>query len=67
MRKYVKMDPAYAPAGYDEYRDSFPLNGQIAEKVIPVVIEQEIEAGRIKKKITVEDMIDRSFMKTAGK
>jgi NitT/TauT family transport system substrate-binding protein len=67
MRKYVKMDPAYAPAGYDEYRDSFPLNGQIAEKVIPVVIEQEIEAGRIKKKITVEDMIDRSFMKTGGK
>jgi NitT/TauT family transport system substrate-binding protein len=67
LRKYVKMDPAYAPAGYDEYRDSFPLNGQIAEKVIPVVIEQEIEAGRIKKKITVEDMIDRSFIKTAGK
>jgi len=67
MRKYVKMDPAYAPAGYDEYRDSFPLNGQIAEKVIPVVIEQEIEAGRIKKKITVEDMIDRSFIKAAGR
>src|SRR3989304_3876072 len=66
MMKYVKMDPAYAPAGYDEYRDSFPLNGQIAEKVIPTVIEQEFEVGRIKKKITVEDMIDRSFMKTAG-
>src|ERR671931_1430728 len=29
MQKHVKMDPAYAPAGYDEYRDSFPLNGQI--------------------------------------
>lgn len=67
MMKYVKMDPAYAPAGYDEYRDSFPLNGQIAEKVIPTVIEQELEAGRIKKKITVEDMIDRSFIKTLGK
>ena len=67
LRKYVKMDPAYAPAGYDEYRDSFPLNGQIAEKIIPTVIEQEIEAGRIKKKITVEDMIDRSFLKTLGK
>src|SRR5678815_833647 len=56
LRKYVKMDPAYAPAGYDEYRDSFPLNGQIAEKVIPTVIEQELEAGRLKKKLTVEDM-----------
>ena len=41
MQKYVKMDPAYAPAGYDEYRDSFPLDGQIAEKMIPAVIEEE--------------------------
>jgi hypothetical protein len=66
MRKYVKMDPAYAPAGYDEYRNSFPLNGQIAEKVIPVVIEQEFESGRIKKKITLDDMIDRSFISMLG-
>jgi hypothetical protein len=66
LQKYVKMDPAYAPAGYDEYRDSFPLNGQIAEKVIPLVIEQELESGRIKKKITVADMIDRSFMSVIG-
>jgi NitT/TauT family transport system substrate-binding protein len=67
IQKYVKMDPAYAPAGYDEYRDSFPLNGQIAEKVIPTVIEQELEAGRLKKKLTVEDMIDRSFISSMGK
>ena len=67
MRKHVKMDPAYAPAGYDEYRDSFPLNGQIAEKAIPTVIEQEFESGRIKKKLSIEDMIDRSFMKALSK
>jgi NitT/TauT family transport system substrate-binding protein len=67
MRKYVKMDPAYAPAGYDEYRDSFPLNGQIAEKAIPVVIEEEFRTGRIKKKLTLEDMIDRSFMRAMGR
>src|SRR5215471_12015014 len=67
LRKYVKMDPAYAPAGYDEYRDSFPLNGQIAEKVIPTVIEQEFEAGRLKKKLTVDDMIDRSFISSLAK
>jgi NitT/TauT family transport system substrate-binding protein len=67
LRKYVKMDPAYAPAGYDEYRESFPVDGQIAEKVIPVVIEQELEAGRIKKKLTLEDLLDRSFINTLGK
>src|SRR5438874_1818621 len=67
MKKYVKIDPAYGPAGYDEYRGSFPLNGQIAEKAIPAVIEQEFESGRLQKKVTVEDMVDRSFMKALGK
>ena len=66
MGKYVKIDQAYAPAGYDEYRDSFPMNGQIAEKAIPVVIEEEFQAGRIKRKITLEEMIDRSFIKMIG-
>lgn len=66
MNKYVKMDPAYSPAGYDEYRDSFPMNGQIAEKAIPVVIDEEFRTGRIKKKLTVEDMVDRSFIKALG-
>lgn len=67
MQKYVKMDPAYAPAGYDEYRNSFPLNGQIAEKIIPVVIDEEFRTGRIKKKVTLEDMVDRSFIKALGR
>ena len=67
MLKYVKLDPAYAPAGYDEYRDSFPLSGQIAEKIIPSVIEEEFQTGRIKKKLTLEDMVDRSFIKSLGR
>ena len=62
----MKIDPAYAPAGYDEYRDSFPLNGQIAEKAIPVVIEEEFRTGRIKKKISLDELIDRSMIKTVG-
>jgi NitT/TauT family transport system substrate-binding protein len=66
IRKYVKMDPAYAPAGYDQYRSSFPLNGAIAERPIPVAIEQEFENGRIKKKVTVDELIDRSFIKAIG-
>lgn len=66
MKKYVKMDPHYAPAGYDEYRDSFPMNGQIAEKPIPLVIDEEFRSGRIKKKLTVEDMVDRSFISAIG-
>jgi NitT/TauT family transport system substrate-binding protein len=66
LRKYVKVDPNYAPAGYDEYKESFPLNGQIAEKAIPVVIDEEFRTGRIKKKITLDELIDRSFIKAIG-
>src|SRR5918995_45620 len=66
MRKYVKLDPAYAPAGYDEYRDSFPFNGQIAEKVIPQVIAEEAATGRIKRKISLDELIDRSFIQAIG-
>ena len=67
IRKYVKIDPAYAPAGYDQYRDSYPVDGQIAEKAIPVVIEQEFENGRIKRKISLDELIDRSFITTLGR
>ena len=67
MRKYVKIDPAYAPAGYDEYRNSFPPNGTIAEKTIPVVIDQEFEAGRLRRKISVDELIDRSFISMLGR
>jgi len=66
IRQYVKMDPAYAPAGYDQYRDSFPMDGRIAEKAISAVIDQEFETGRIKKKISVDEIIDRSFMNLPG-
>jgi NitT/TauT family transport system substrate-binding protein len=67
LRKYVKMDPAVAPAGYDQYRDSFPVDGKIAEKGIKVVIEQEFETGRIKRNIPLDELVDRSFMTMLGK
>lgn len=66
IQKYVKMDPAYAPAGYDQYRPSFPLNGKIAEKPIPLVVDQEFEAGRIKKRVSVDELIERSFIDSLG-
>lgn len=66
IKKYVKVDPAVAAAGYDQYRDSFPRDGRIAEKAISVVIEQEFENGRIKKKFSVDEIIDRSFINLLG-
>jgi NitT/TauT family transport system substrate-binding protein len=66
MLKYVKLDPAYAPAGYDQYRSTFPVNGVIAEKAIPTVIDQEFENGRLRRRITLEEMIDHTFITMLG-
>jgi len=66
MLKYVKLDPAYAPAGYDHYRSTFPVNGVIAEKAIPTVIDQEFENGRLGRRITREEMIDHTFITMLG-
>jgi NitT/TauT family transport system substrate-binding protein len=66
IRKYVKIDPAYAPRGYDEYRNSFPLNGKITDKVVPAVVEDQFAAGMIKRKITADDLIERSFIQALG-
>jgi len=66
LKKYVKIDPSVAAVGYDQYRDSFPIDGRIAEKGIAVVLDQELKNGRLKKQISVEEMIDRSFINLLG-
>ena len=67
LRKYVGLDAVEAAAGYDEYRDSFPLDGQILDAGITATVEQETEAGRLKHKISVHDMIDASFIASLGR
>jgi len=67
LRKYVGLNAAEAAAGYDEYRDSFPLDGRILEAGITATVEQEVEAGRLKGKISASDVIDASFINALGK
>jgi NitT/TauT family transport system substrate-binding protein len=67
LRKYVKMDAGEAAAGYDEYRNSFPLDGRLLEAGIAVTIEQEMETGRLKRKIPVSEMVDQTFISLFGK
>lgn len=67
LRKYVGLDAAEAAAGYDEYRDSFPLDGRILDAGITATIEQEIETGRLKGKVSLNEMIDYSFINLMGK
>jgi NitT/TauT family transport system substrate-binding protein len=62
LRKYVGLDAAEAAAGYDEYRESFPLDGRILDAGITATVEQEVETGRLKGKVTVNEMIDYSFI-----
>jgi NitT/TauT family transport system substrate-binding protein len=67
LRKYVQLDATEAAAGYDEYRDSFPMDGRILERGITVTIEQEQETGRLKRKIAVSEMVDQTFISLLGK
>jgi NitT/TauT family transport system substrate-binding protein len=67
LRKYVGLDAAEAAAGYDEYRDSFPLDGRILDTGITATVEQELETGRLKGKLSVNEMIDNSFITSLGK
>ena len=67
LRKYVQLDATEAAAGYDEYRDSFPLDGRILERGIAITIEQELETGRLKRKIPVSEMVDQTFINLLGK
>lgn len=67
LRKYVGLDAAEAAAGYDEYRDSFPLDGRILDAGIIATVEQELETGRLKGKISLNEMIDQSFINSLGK
>jgi NitT/TauT family transport system substrate-binding protein len=67
LRKYVGLNAVEAAAGYDEYRESFPLDGRILDAGIVATVEQEIETGRLKSKIPVSEMIDNSFINSLGK
>jgi NitT/TauT family transport system substrate-binding protein len=67
LRKLVGLDAGEAAAGYDEYRESFPLDGRILDAGIIATIEQEIETGRLKGKVSASDMIDESFINLMAK
>ncbi len=67
LRKYVGLDAGEAGAGYDEYRESFPLDGRILDAGISATVEQEMETGRLKRKISVNEMIDSSFINSMGR
>jgi len=67
LRKYVGLNAGEAAAGYDEYRDSFPMDGRILDAGITATIEQEIETGRLKGKLSLNEMIDGSFINLFGK
>lgn len=67
LRKYVGLNAGEAAAGYDEYRDSFPMDGRILDAGITATVEQELETGRLKAKLSLNEMIDNSFINALGK
>src|SRR5688500_20220020 len=55
LRKYVGLDAAEAGAGYDEYRNSFPLDGHILDAGIIATVGQEMETRRLKANLTANE------------
>jgi len=58
---------AKPPAGYDEYRDPFPMDGRILDAGITATVEQGDQTGRMKGKISASELIDGSFINLLGK
>ena len=52
--------------GYSS-RDSFPLDGHILGAGISTTVEQEIQTGRLKGNISLDEMIDYSFINALGR
>ncbi|MBI2347441.1 MAG: ABC transporter substrate-binding protein [Deltaproteobacteria bacterium] len=57
----VKIAPAYAEAGYQEFMKSFAFDGRIPVKGFELLMESE--AKKLKGKFKVADFIDQSFHK----
>jgi NitT/TauT family transport system substrate-binding protein len=63
LRKGLRFDEKTAAEGYDVYVKSFPNDGHVAEKGMELLLEQMFDSGRLKRKLSLADVIDYRFQK----
>lgn len=65
--RYVGLKDKDARDGYEEYKDAWPMNGRPDLKSIEMLIEQSFDASEIKKKYSIKEIVDDTFMKGSSK
>lgn len=63
LQKGLRFDLQTATEGYHAYVNSLPDDGHVAEKGIELMIEQMLEGGTLKKKLSVSDLIDYKYQR----
>ena len=67
LEKALRFDPQLAKEGYHAYVSSLPDDGRIAEKGLELTVDQMFESGTIKKKFSMNELIDYRYIREAQK
>ena len=67
LQKALRFDPQLAKEGYHAYVSSLPDDGRIAEKGLELTVDQMFESGTIKRKFSMNELIDYRYIREAQK
>jgi len=67
LQKSLRFDHAMAKEGYNAYVSSLPDDGRIAEKGIELTVDQMFESGTIKRRFSMNELIDYRYIREAQK
>ena len=67
LQKSLRFDRAVATEGYHAYVSSLPDDGRIAEKGLELTVDQMFESGTVKKKFSMNELIDYRYIREAQK
>jgi NitT/TauT family transport system substrate-binding protein len=67
LQKTLRFDPQVAKEGYHAYVSSLPDDGRIAEKGLELTVDQMFDSGTLKKKFSMNELIDYRYIREAQK
>jgi ABC-type nitrate/sulfonate/bicarbonate transport system substrate-binding protein len=67
LQKALRFDPQVAKEGYHAYVSSLPDDGRIAEKGLELTVDQMFESGTLKRKFSMNELIDYRYIREAQK
>jgi NitT/TauT family transport system substrate-binding protein len=67
LQKALRFDQQLAKEGYHAYVSSLPDDGRIAEKGLELIVDQMFESGTLKKRFSMNELIDYRYIREAQK